>query len=229
MAHRPQNAFQVVRRQTFLLAVASAGFLAVVGLELSPPWNVIPARDVTDSVPPPGFGRPGPGESSDETVADILARPLFSPDRVAAPNDRSAGPGQTADLPRLSGILIASDSRRAIFQPVGTGRAKVVEEGETVGAWRVQQIAVGAITVTGAAGTYRLTPKFDAQPASAGPVDAPAQRPVPPNPAGAVNFANQAQPGLPNADPRRRPPDRGPSPDGSVFGGASGHGNRSRV
>jgi hypothetical protein len=214
-----------MRHQTFLLVVAAACFLAVVGLELSPPWEVIPVQDVTDSVPPPDFGRPGPIEGNVDACIEVLARPLFGPDRVAASSDRSAGSGETADLPRLSGILIASDSHRAIFQPAGAGRPMVVEEGETVGAWRVQQIAVGAVTVTGTAGTYGLTPRFDAQLAPAGLVDAPAQRPVPLNPAGAVNFANQAQPGLTGADPRQRPLNRGPSPDGSVFGGASGDGN----
>ena len=94
-----------------------------------------------------------------------------------------------------------------------------------VGAWRVQQIAAGAVTVTGAEGTYRLTPKFDTQSTPTGPANVPAQRPATPGPAPMVNFANQAQPGLPSADPRQHPLNRGPSPDGSVFGGASGNGN----
>ena len=94
-------------------------------------------------------------------VAAILDRPLFRGDRRPAPGDaRGVASGAPSDLPRLTGILMTSDERRAIFQPPGKERPIVVVEGETVGNWRVQQIAVDAVTLTGPGGTRRLEPKF---------------------------------------------------------------------
>jgi hypothetical protein len=115
----------------------------------------------------PTLAQPGAGNMHDTpgggaTVAAILARPLFRADRRPAPADARGGPSGPGDLPRLTGILFSSDGSKAIFQPPGKERAIVVAVGETVGDWRVQDIAAGAVTLTGPGGTRRLEPKFAA-------------------------------------------------------------------
>jgi hypothetical protein len=121
-------------------------------------------------------------------VAAILARPLFRSDRKPAPGDtRGMTSGAPADLPRLTGILMTDNERRAIFQPAGKERPIVVVEGETVGNWRVDQIAVDAVILSGPGGTRRIEPRFS----GAAPTGAP-QQTTPPvagfgNPGGQQN------------------------------------------
>ena len=124
-------------------------------------------------------------------VAAILGRPLFRTDRKPAPGDtRGMASGAPADLPRLTAILMTAEEKRAIFQPVGKERPIVVVEGETVGNWRVQQIAVDAVTLTGPGGTRRIEPKFSggaATGASSAMPFAPAPSPAISGPGGQAN------------------------------------------
>jgi hypothetical protein len=75
-----------------------------------------------------------------------------------------------ADLPRLTGILMSSNSRHAIFEPDGN-KPIVVGVGENLGDWRVKEIAADSVTMTGPEGTTRLQPKFNATQAIAPGVD----------------------------------------------------------
>jgi len=113
----------------------------------------------------------------------ILARPLFRPDRHPFPtNDQDAASTAPIDLPRLTGILMSDDLRRAIFAPDGADKAIVVAEGENVGDWRVQEIAADSVTMVGPDGTRRLRPKFADNQVPTTPGAPDATEPAPPQP-----------------------------------------------
>lgn len=120
-------------------------------------------------------------QSPAEYAGTILARPLFRADRkpyMTNDQDVSTAP---IDLPRLTGILLASDVKRAIFAPDGSDKPIVVTEGESVGSWRVQEITPDSVTMTGPDGTRRIRPKFaaNAMPATPPDIAAPAPEPMP--------------------------------------------------
>lgn len=100
-------------------------------------------------------------EDRQRWAADSLARPLFAPDRrpVALPSQR--GPGETNELPRLSGIMITQSSRSAIFVPSRGGKPEVVTEGGRIGAYSVQSISDEQVVLTGPHGRQSLHPTFD--------------------------------------------------------------------
>jgi hypothetical protein len=186
-------------RTTPILAATALMLAALIVLELTG----APATD--DGTPEPALAQPVGGNGHDAsggagTVAAILARPLFRADRRPAPADAHGGASSGPDLPRLTGILLSSDGRKAIFQPPGKERAIVVEVGEIVGDWRVQDIAADAVTLTGPGGTRRLEPKF-----------------------AAASNANMAFPPPPG-------PQNGPAPGPGVplFGGAQQNGGMDR-
>ncbi|MDB5396483.1 MAG: hypothetical protein JWM91_3989 [Rhodospirillales bacterium] len=164
-------------RTATMLALLAAVLAGLILLELSVPPGANP-----DATPGPASAQPDSGITRDqaggaaETVAAILARPLFRGDRRPAPAEANGtASGQPTDMPRLAGILLSSDGRKAIFQPAGKDRAIVVVVGETVGNWHVQEIAADAVTLAGPGGTRRLEPKF----AAGGSSNAPFQQPPP--------------------------------------------------
>jgi hypothetical protein len=157
----------------------------------------------------------GASSPSDFATA-ALARPLFRPDRQPYPsNDQEASSTAPVDLPRLTGILLSSDIKRAIFAPEGSDRPIVVAEGESVGDWRVQEIAADSVTMTGPDGTRRLRPKFAANQAATTPggTDAAAPEPAPPPAAPLPQVPKRGTAAI-NANARRhqhdvtRPPQR---------------------
>jgi hypothetical protein len=167
-----------------LIAVALAGLIAI---ELT-----LPSGDTAEVTAAPeaptsdaGDAQQG-GESPSDFATTALARPLFRADRHAVPTgDQEALSTAPVDLPRLTGILMSDDLKRAIFAPDGADKAIVVAEGENVGDWRVQEIAADSVTMVGPDGTRRLRPKFAANqaPPTPGTPDAAAQpTPAPPAP-----------------------------------------------
>jgi hypothetical protein len=168
-----------------LIAVALAG-LIVIELTVSS-GNEPETSAAPDVAAPETADAQQGGESPSDFATAILARPLFRPDRHPFPtNDQDALAAAPVDLPRLTGILLSSDIKRAIFAPEGSDRSIVVAEGENVGDWRVQEIAADSVTMVGPDGTRRLRPKFAANqtPATPGGTDAAAPEPAPPAPSG---------------------------------------------
>jgi hypothetical protein len=163
-------------RLLILVAVALSALIAVELLSSSGGGTdtaAVPAVQTAETAPPPDT------QSPSDYVGTILARPLFRADRkpyVTNDQDVSTAP---IDLPRLAGILLASDLKRAIFAPDGSDKPIVVSEGENVGSWRVQEIAPDSVTVTGPDGTRRIRPKFAANAVPPTPPDAQAQPPQP--------------------------------------------------
>ena len=164
-----------------LLAVALAG-LIVIELTMS-------SGDQGETAVAPGAqeaqtdAAPQGGDAPADLATAILARPLFRPDRHPFPtNDQDAASTAPIDLPRLTGILMSDDLRRAIFAPDGADKAIVVAEGENVGDWRVQEIAADSVTMVGPDGTRRLRPKFADNQVPTTPGAPDATEPAPPQP-----------------------------------------------
>ena len=110
----------------------------------------------------------------------LLARPLFSPGR--RPPRVADGGARTPGLPRLTGVVVAPDGRRAIF-----AGGKVLAEGAMLGRYRIAAIEVGRVTLQGPEGPEVLRPAFaggarTAPPARAATLAAarPAPEPEPP-------------------------------------------------
>ncbi|MCQ8279325.1 hypothetical protein NFI95_12820 [Acetobacteraceae bacterium KSS8] len=95
-------------------------------------------------------------EAVEESERVILARPVFSPQR-RPPSVAVAGPQQ----PRLSGIIVGPNGRRAIFAGAGDARGTVVDVGGQAGAWRVLAINDHAVRVSGPDGVRTLHPSRD--------------------------------------------------------------------
>jgi hypothetical protein len=165
-----------------LIAVALAG-LIVIELTVSsgnqPETTAAPDTGATETTD----AQQG-GESPSDFATAVLARPLFRPGRHPFPTHDEDALAAPVDLPRLTGILLSSDIKRAIFAPEGSDRPIVVAEGESVGDWRVQEIAADSVTMTGPDGTRHLRPKFAANqtPATPGGTDAAVPEPTAPAP-----------------------------------------------
>ena len=96
-----------------------------------------------------------------EWAATVLARPLFSQSRRPPASAAAASP-DAADLPRLTGILVTGAVRHAIFAAPAGGYPTVATEGSQVGAFRIQSIEAGKVTVVGPQGMVSLRPSFAA-------------------------------------------------------------------
>ena len=139
------------------LAALSVFLLVVLVLELVSGETVPAAADVPVPAVPAV-----PAAAADDAAADarealaelvqtILARPLFSQGRRAAAVAEGGGGGAAEEMPRLAGVIVAPDERRAIF--VGAGdHPLVVREGGSVGRYVVRAIAPGQVTLAIAPG-----------------------------------------------------------------------------
>ena len=147
-----------------LLALLAAALTLLIAVELFMPSGGAPedAEAAPGAAPADTAAAADSGNGPTDYAEAILERPLFKPDRQPYPADGGtliAAP--PADLPRLTGILMSSDARHAIFEPDGA-KPIVVAEGDNVGDWHVQEIAADSVTLTGPEGTTRLQPKFTA-------------------------------------------------------------------
>jgi hypothetical protein len=192
-----------------LLGVVGVLLAAIIGYEVfsAEPGTTAEPAAAAPAAPPKASASPAlaPPRTA-EWVANILARPLFSPYRKpdAAPAKEAApAPDQASnDLPRLAGIQLVGTSRHAIFQPTGDTPPLVVGEGETIAGWKVETIGLTSVKLTGPGGATTVEPKFDEK-----AVPPPPQMPAYGKPAG-----NQPVRGTPPAPQTFRPP--APTPPG---------------
>ncbi len=70
-------------------------------------------------------------ETSDWAAA-ILQRPLFSASRKPVRTAKAGGIGANPAMPRLAGIMITPEGRRAIFASIGVSKPLVLAEGGSV-------------------------------------------------------------------------------------------------
>jgi hypothetical protein len=127
-------------------------------------------------------------------AATELARPLFSISRKPPRVEASAGTAAAPDAARLSGILIGSFGKRAIFAPEGGGKPLVLGEGAAINESVIRSIEPGQVVL--ASGTV-LTPSFDKNRVPSAPFS-PGFQPIMPNfqPPGFPNGL-MPQPGFP--------------------------------
>jgi general secretion pathway protein N len=144
-----------------LLAMALAGTIALeLTTQNDPPDNQT-ARHKPPSFTPAPAQATEPRSDIEARVSEILARPVFSPDRRPA----SAGTATVAGLSRLTGIVVMGSHKVAIFAGPSGEHPVVAEEGTRVNAYLVKQITDSGVTVIGPTGTMLMTPVFDpAQP-----------------------------------------------------------------
>jgi hypothetical protein len=122
-----------------LAAMVAAGFLFVVLGSKDAPASFVPFKD----------GQPA-GEKADRLVAQILKRPLFTPDRK--PPEVKVVKAEPPQLQgRLAGVMMRSDQRIALFTRPG-GRPVSVKEGEVIDGWTASKIETGQVTLTSSFG-----------------------------------------------------------------------------
>ncbi len=157
-----------------LLVLAAAALGGIIALELE--WR-LPDSDLvvsaTAPLPAPAAPVSTPAADADNAgrrVVEVLARPLFSPGRRPAAQAAAAPPAAVAPLPRMTGVIVTPAGRRAIFVN-GAGKPTVVTEGERIGAYAVQSIEAGRVTLAGPDGQRVVATAFDPKPAprTAGP------------------------------------------------------------
>lgn len=133
---------------------------AVIGVEVMAQRQAQQSDQAVPIIAPVRPDSPAISQPPDQRSAwfrEILARPLFSPDRKpVAANARSA-----AGLPRLTGIVVTGTRRVAIFAGSSGGHPTVVEAGSEIGVYHVMDIADGTVTVAGPEGTTVIKPVFD--------------------------------------------------------------------
>jgi hypothetical protein len=159
------------------------GITALVGLAVALAlligWELVPGRH--DDLTPAAGGPPAaadaqaprrpvtdapsiPPEQIMALSEKIVARPLFSPTRRppdSAPATSAAAQVTEAkdELPRLTGVLFGPSGGRAIFSG-RDGKSRAAGVGDEVGAFRIQEIAPGQVTLSGSEGERMLHPTY---------------------------------------------------------------------
>ena len=164
-----------MNRSAMALALSSLVLVGVILVELTGSSSLQPEAGLGQAaaLPDAGVARDLAGGGA-MTVSQFLERPLFWGERRPAADGEANATAGTEDLPRLTGILLSSDQRRAIFQPAELNRAIVVVVGDRVGNWRVEEIVANAVTLKGPQGMRRLETKFSANTNVATPLPPPA-------------------------------------------------------
>ena len=148
---------------SFVLGAVLAGSI-VLALQPAPDDRPQPAAPANA---PPSQLQSAPAIAAERLrrwAADSLARPLFVPERRPAPPHSAVVVAEAPGvLPRLSGIMIMSSGRRAIFAGPPGGKPDVVSEGASVGRYQVQSIFAGGVMLVGPDGPHSLRPTFTGQ------------------------------------------------------------------
>lgn len=161
---------RLLPRALWLLA---ALLMAGIAAELAWPEAAPPAPP---PAAPPAAARAAGGapEPVAAWAAAALERPLFNASR--RPDSPGAAPAaaaaEHAEPPRLAGIMLTPQGRRAIFAEAEDKPATVME-GSRVGSWQVQAIAAGEVTLTGPDGARTVRPSFSTDPPAAPPAPVP--------------------------------------------------------
>jgi hypothetical protein len=151
--------------------LVAAALAAVIALEVSSPPADDVARSLTHTAATVAPTSSAITDHTNNSVATVLARPLFSPDRRPAADAVTVASSRTVPgLPRLAGILVGPFGRSAIFATNGA-KPIVVQEGERVAAYTIKSIEATQVRLLGPEGAQVLYPSFE-------PAAAPARRPA---------------------------------------------------
>ncbi|MBV8536353.1 MAG: hypothetical protein JO128_12210 [Alphaproteobacteria bacterium] len=126
-----------------LIALELAGDLGDEGPDLPEPARIAGLAELSSPVVP----------NVDAAEQDVLAHPLFTPNRQPSVRPAAGGGPSAADAFRrkLTGIAIGETRRVALFAGEGRDKPAVVVEGGSIEGWTVDDIATGAVTVTAGA------------------------------------------------------------------------------
>ena len=173
------------------LCVTAAVLAGAVAVELVT-GSTLPAAMPDAAAAAPDTAPAKAADPVPQQVAVLLARPPFSPDRKPDAVQGADDPR----LPHLTGILVTSQERKAIFAGRDGGRGAVLGQGDQVGAYRVADISATDVTLVGADGPHVVQPTFSTA-APAGPAPAPlAILPLPQIPAPSVATLGALPPNL---------------------------------
>ena len=144
--------------------LALAGLAVALGAVVAVEFMGDPVAEVRPAVPATAVSVPVAGPAADPSpgwVAEILARPLFSPDRRPVAAAVVVGGPAAPGLPRLAGVMVTPAGRRAIFAGAGASdKPLALAEGGRIGAFVISRIDDGAVTVTGPDGARVIRPSF---------------------------------------------------------------------
>jgi hypothetical protein len=165
-------------RLTGLLLLLMGVILAVIGLQLdnrAPDQpSGLPARvGAPDSEA--AVARPEAPNRANAWFKEVLARPLFNPDRRPV----VSGAQSLRGLPRLTGTIVTDSRQVALFAAPSGGHPTVVEAGAHVGPYEVRAISDTGVTIVGPGGTMVLRPVFDPAPPPVSKPGPPLARPEP--------------------------------------------------
>jgi len=139
------------------------GALGVLGLILVAEWLPGGAPPVVKVPAAPSLAK-GDADAPERDTAQwadaVNARPLFTIGRQPRHEAGNAHVVSATGLPRLSGILISSAGRRAIFMP-DAGKPVTVAEGGTLDDSTVRRILPDRVILSGPKGDVTLTLSFD--------------------------------------------------------------------
>jgi hypothetical protein len=144
-----------------------AGLLGVAGLLAAVlAWEIVYTPDdtaVTALSPRMATARqqamPPAEDHLSAWTAEVLARPLFSPDRRPAATSVADAGANLSGLPRLTGILVGPFGRRAIFAAPDS-KPIVVGEGDRVAMYRITGIDAEQVHLIGPQGARVMRPRF---------------------------------------------------------------------
>ena len=142
------------------LALIILGLSGTIAFEFAG-WHASPEPSLAKPASLPLTGTHGSltqsGNHIEHTLNEILARPLFSPDRKPVGTSAKS----VAGLSRLTGIVVTESRKIAIFAAPAGERSIVAEEGSHINAYEVKSITDSGVTVSGPAGTMVMLPIFD--------------------------------------------------------------------
>jgi len=139
------------------LALAGAGVTALACEWVLPrPRIALAYRDAPHAVARLAAPRPRAASAADAAV--VLARPLFALSRRPAVDTARSRSWSTAP-PRLAGIIVAQNYRRAVFERPGHVPV-TVGEADIVGAWHIVRISMESVTVSNEQESLQLSPTF---------------------------------------------------------------------
>ena len=143
-------------RRVLLAALACVAMGGIVAAELADDLGgdeiELPAARVADTAPSATAAPAG----LDTAVQDILARPVFTPNRQ--PSAARSGKAQAAEpfKRRLTGVAIGPSTREAVFAGEGRDKPAIVVEGQAIEGWTVETVAAGAVTVRAGSASQQI-------------------------------------------------------------------------
>ena len=141
----------------------SLSLAAIIAVEIFSPISDVAAlpRPAAESRQLPG-DLMGPPFYADKLIAEILARPLFTPGRHPPEAQADAAPEEAEKKPpelqsRLAGVMIRPDESEALFARDGE-KPVAVGEGDEIDGWTVDTIEADRVVLTSDFGEKILQP-----------------------------------------------------------------------